>query len=338
MPFGDHHISPAPLGNQADGVSDDQVHAPVMLQEVLQTIEAQDGDLIVDGTFGAGGYSKAILDAADCTVIAIDRDPDAIKRSRKIKNHYGDRFECLEGCFGSMEQLVQDTGVQQVDAIVLDIGVSSYQLDEAHRGFSFQKDGPLDMRMSSEGLSAADIVNDWDEGDIADILYLYGDERKSRQIASAILRERSAAPIMTTLRLADIIASVVKVKRVKGKKFTHPATRSFQALRIRVNEELDELTRALKAAERLLRPGGRLVVVTFHSAEDRIVKKFLAEKSGRIPSGSRHRPTTGTTIAPTFKVLKSSGLSPTKEEEALNPRARSARLRYGIRLGDGGVS
>lgn len=315
----------------SDLLRDDPVHNPVMLAEVLQTLKPKDGDVIVDGTFGAGGYSKAILKAADCRLFGIDRDPDAVKRAAVVKEAFGDRFDILEGCFGSMESLLAAQGMDQVDGIVLDIGVSSYQLDEAHRGFSFQKDGPLDMRMSGEGLSAADIVNTWDADDIADILYHYGDERKSRQIAAAICREREEAPIETTLRLASIIAGVVKVKRVKGKKFTHPATRSFQALRIRVNEELDELSRALKAAERLLRPGGRLVVVTFHSAEDRIVKKFLAEKAGRVPSGSRHMPTQAQADEPTFQLLKAGGLAPTKEEESVNPRARSARLRYAVR-------
>lgn len=315
----------------AASLQDDAVHLPVMLDEVLATMQPKDGDVIVDGTFGAGGYTKAMLNAADCTVYGIDRDPDAHKRSEGIKQAYGEKFDILKGCFGAMEQLLTAHGVAQVDGVVLDIGVSSYQLDEADRGFSFRADGPLDMRMGDVGQTAADVVNGYDQDDLANILYEYGEEKKSRRIAAAIVKAREEAPITTTLELANIITATIGIRRIKGKKTIHPATRSFQALRIYVNDELGELRRGLAAAERILKPGGRLVVVSFHSLEDRIVKHFMAEKAGRVAGGSRHLPAHEERSAPTFKLVKASGLKPTAEEEARNPRARSARLRYALR-------
>ncbi|WND01586.1 16S rRNA (cytosine(1402)-N(4))-methyltransferase RsmH [Temperatibacter marinus] len=311
----------------------DPVHKPVMIDEVLATMAPQCGDVIVDGTFGAGGYTRALLKGAECQVFGVDRDPDAILRAKALKEAFGSRFEILNGCFGDMQDLLAHVGVEKVDGIVLDIGVSSYQLDEAERGFSFRSDGPLDMRMGQSGQSAADIVNTLEADELANILYDFGEEKKSRKIAAAIVRSRESdeGPIETTLRLADIIAGAVGFRRVKGKKLIHPATRSFQALRIYVNDELGELRRGLAAAERLLNPGGRLVVVSFHSLEDRIVKQYIAEKAGRVPSGSRHMPHVDRSEQPTFKVIKSSGLKPTAEEEASNPRSRSARLRYAVR-------
>ncbi|MEX0808564.1 MAG: 16S rRNA (cytosine(1402)-N(4))-methyltransferase RsmH [Dongiaceae bacterium] len=300
-------------------------HAPVLLREVLQVLNPRDGGIYVDGTFGVGGYSRAILEAADCTVWAIDRDPDAIARARAMPD-YGSRLHAIEGRFGDMETLLAAHGIDQADGIALDLGVSSPQFDEAERGFSFRQDGPLDMRMGKAGRSAADIVNDEDETALATIFRDYGEERRARAIARAIVAVRGDAPIRRTAALADIVRSVFSA-RERGTARIDPATRSFQALRIAVNDELGELDRALVGAERLLNEGGRLAVVSFHSLEDRRVKRFLAERSGRNQGGSRHLPVAKAGPAPTFRRIAGEEATAGEVELAANPRSRSARLR-----------
>ncbi len=290
-----------------------------MLPEVIESLSPVDGGVYVDGTFGAGGYAKAILDAADCTVVAIDRDPDAGKRAAAMNE---DRLIFLRGCFGDVERLLLDAGIEKVDGFVLDLGVSSFQLDEAERGFSFRFDAPLDMRMDSEnGQTAADLVADLEEKELADVIYKYGEERKSRRIAKRIVELRAENPIHTTAQLADIVRSCVP----KSRDGIDPATRTFQALRIAVNDELGELERALRAAEKILKPDGRMVVVAFHSLEDGLVKRFLREKSGG-ESVSRYQPQKQA-AAPEFELLTRKALKPSKEELAENSRSRSARLR-----------
>lgn len=308
-------------------------HIPVLLDEVIAALKPAEGELYIDGTFGAGGYTRAVLDAAGCKVVAIDRDPGAVARADAFRKEYGDRFDIREGCFGAMDTLVSEIDIRAVDGVVLDIGVSSFQLDEAVRGFSFREDGPLDMRMSSTGESAADVVNTYDESELADIIYQYGEERKSRRIASAIVKRREEAAFERTLDLANLIEAVLGRAPVqKGRKAVHPATRTFQALRIHVNDELGELRRGLTAAEAILKPGGRLVVVSFHSLEDRIVKSFMAERSGRVPSASRHMPVAvGAGPSASFSMQSSKVVKPSRAEEQANPRARSARLRVAVR-------
>ncbi len=304
-------------------------HVPVMLHEVLDTVKPRDGGVYVDGTFGAGGYTRALLEAADCTVYAIDRDPAAQARAAVMAKDFPGRLYPLHGCFGSVAALLAAAGIAKIDGLVLDLGVSSPQLETPERGFSFQKDGPLDMRMGDSGPSAADVVNTASEQEIADILFDYGEERAARRIARRIAAARSLRPIVTTKELAEIIHSVLPMH---GGLKTDTATRSFQALRIYVNDELGELDRALEAAVQLLSPEGRLVVVSFHSLEDSRVKKFFREKSGGQPQGSRHLPPVNAGAAqPLFLLAQRQGLGPSAEEIARNPRARSARLRYGIR-------
>ena len=308
-------------------------HAPVMLAEVLEALDVADGEVYVDGTFGAGGYSRAILDSADCHVYAIDRDPSARKRADDMMQDYKGRFTFMRGCFGDVAELLQEHGhAGRVNGFVLDIGVSSMQIDEADRGFSFRFDGPLDMRMDAgdeEGQTAADIVNTYDEKDMADLIYKYGEERHSRRIAKAIIQRRKEQPFTRTQDLADCIRSVMPKKQ--GDKID-PATRTFQALRIAVNDELGELSRALKASEEILEEGGRLVVVSFHSLEDGIVKTYLKEKSGGNPSVSRYLPQIEPEDDPLYTLPKrNKAVKSSKEETATNPRARSARLRYAIR-------
>lgn len=300
-------------------------HNPVMLAEMLGALEPRNGARYLDATFGAGGYTRAILDAADCSVVAIDRDPDAIVRAGDLST-YGDRFTIVCGCFGDMEQLLAQVGITRLDGIVMDLGLSSPQIDNADRGFSFRSDGPLDMRMSMTGPSAADVVNTWPEAELARIIKEYGEERYARRVAKAIVTARTEEPIETTSALASIVRSAVP----RSKDGIDPATRTFQALRIEVNDELGEIDRALEAAERLLSPDGRLVVVAFHSLEDRRVKAFLAKRSGRGGGGSRHLPQIDP-APPTFTLLPGGLKKPTDTEIRLNARSRSARLRAAIR-------
>jgi 16S rRNA (cytosine1402-N4)-methyltransferase len=302
-------------------------HVPVMLAEVLDALAVRDGGSYVDGTFGGGGYARAMLEAADCRVLGIDRDPDAIARGAKLAANYNGRLTLAQGRFSELDELLERAGEKGSDGVVLDLGVSSFQLDQAERGFSFREDGPLDMRMSKEGPSAADVVNTADEKTLADILLRLGEERHARRIARAII---AARPVARTGELADIVSRVLGPA---AKRFaTHPATRTFQALRIHVNDELGELERGLEAAERALRPKGRLAVVSFHSLEDRIVKKFLAARETRADHGSRHAPTPARAHPATFRLIETGAKKPTESELAINPRARSARLRVGERL------
>lgn len=296
-------------------------HIPVMLNEVLQALNVQTGGVYVDATFGFGGYSKGILQSADCSVIAIDRDPTVCKRADEFKQQYQSKFDFKNAPFSTMDHLVRS----EVDGIVFDLGVSSMQLDDAARGFSFSKTAALDMRMSCEGLSAYDIVNTYSAEDIADILYLYGEEKKSRQIAQRIVEKRLIKPIETTTELADIVHSVFP-KKIGN---TNSATRTFQALRIAVNNELDELQTALRQAAYLLKPEGRLVVVDFHSLEDRIVKTFFKENSNKKEHVSRY----GTSAPCDSKLFSyvSKILLPSADEVFSNPRARSAKMRFAVK-------
>jgi 16S rRNA (cytosine1402-N4)-methyltransferase len=301
-------------------------HIPVLRDAVLASLMPKAGGCYVDGTFGAGGYSEALLGAADCRVWGIDRDPDALAFGAALKVRYPDRLTMIEGNFGDMDRLLGDRGVQAVDGVALDLGVSSMQLDRPERGFSFRTDGPLDMRMARQGESAADLVNRLDETELANLIFEFGEERLSRRIAAAIVRAR---PIWRTAELAQIIRRVIP-KKGDG---IDPATRTFQALRIAVNDELGELARGLGAAERLLTPGGRLAVVTFHSLEDRPVKSFLQQRAGKISAGSRHLPVTAASRPPSFRLLTNKPLTADMEEIRTNPRARSAKLRAAERTG-----
>nr|WP_240757138.1 16S rRNA (cytosine(1402)-N(4))-methyltransferase RsmH [Roseicella aquatilis] len=296
-----------------------------MLAEVLATLAPRDGATYCDGTFGGGGYAGAILGAAACTLHAIDRDPDAIARGAALAARFPGRLHLLEGRFGEMAELLAARGVTALDGVVLDLGVSSFQIDEPERGFSFRADGPLDMRMEKAGRSAADLVNTLGGADLADILFTLGEERYARRIARAILAARQEAPIATTAALAEIIRSVTP----RDPSGIDRATRSFQALRLAVNDELGEVERGLEAAARLLAPGGRLVVVAFHSLEDRIVKRFMAGITGRAGGASRHDPAAlgGRAAPPDFRLLTPRALRPGEAETSSNPRARSARLR-----------
>ena len=306
-------------------------HIPVMLSEVLAQLDPKDGEIIVDGTFGAGGYSQAILESADCKIIAIDRDPEAFRLSGELATAYPGRVLAVLGRYSEMVELAASEGFNSVRGVVLDLGVSSMQLDEPSRGFSFSQDGPLDMRMGQGGASARDIVNSLGEQELAEVLFKLGEERRSRAIAKAIVKRRAEAPIETTAELADIVAGVLGLTREEKK---HPATRTFQGLRLYLNEELDELARGLSAAERLLEAGGRLAVVTFHSLEDRIAKRFFASRSAPPPRASRHLPEAGGEIlAPSFRLLNRRPVEPNQAEIRRNPRARSARLRAAERTG-----
>jgi len=290
----------------------------------LDTIHPRDGGIYVDGTFGAGGYSRAMLEAAECVVWGIDRDPDAVARARAMEDEFPGRLHVIEGRFGDMFELLGARGVTGVDGVALDLGVSSMQIDQGERGFSFQADGPLDMRMEQAGRSAADLVNALDEAELADIIYHYGEERHSRRVARAIVEARAEEPIVRTGQLADIVRRVVR----KSKDGIDPATRTFQGLRIFVNDELGEVDRGLAGAERLLAPGGRLAVVSFHSLEDKRVKAFLNARSGNLPNPSRFVPDSGERGPdPTFKLLKKGTIKPGQNECKANPRARSSRLR-----------
>lgn len=307
-------------------------HYSVMLNEVMTALSPKDGALYVDGTFGAGGYSRALLAAADCSVIGIDRDPSALEIGAEMGREFKGRLRVLSGCFGDMQNLLNAQGITKIDGLALDIGVSSMQIDDCRRGFSFQGDGPLDMRMDQDNSleTAADVVNTMDENDLADVIYTFGEERASRKIAKTIVEARLESPITRTDELAKLVRSVV----YKSKDGIDPATRTFQALRIYVNGELDELKSGLDAAEALLSPGGRLAVVCFHSLEDRIVKDFLRRKSGLDANPSRHHPQLAETNIPaTFKLLKRGTIKPSGQETRMNPRSRSARLRAAERTG-----
>jgi 16S rRNA (cytosine1402-N4)-methyltransferase len=299
-------------------------HRPVLLAEVLRLLAPRSGGIYVDGTYGAGGYSNAILDSADCRVWGIDRDPRAIADGAAATKRSAGKLSLIEGRFGEMQRLLADNGVNAADGIALDLGVSSMQIDEASRGFSFRADGPLDMRMSDRGSNAADLVNRLSEEELADIIFRYGEERRARAIARAILRRREQAPITRTGELAEIVRGVLGKKRGDQ---SDPATRTFQALRIAVNDELGELDRGLAAAEALLSPGGRLAVVSFHSLEDRRVKAFLRQRTGRTPNTSRYLPETKPGRAPSFRRCAGDEATPGATEISGNPRARSARLR-----------
>ena len=301
-------------------------HVPVLREEAVAALSPRAGGVYLDGTFGAGGYSRAILAVPGTRVLGLDRDPSAIAAAAALAAD-NPRLTLHQARFGTLGEVADASGIAGFDGVVLDIGVSSMQLDEADRGFSFRQDGPLDMRMSGEGPSAADIVNTADEEDLANILYLFGEERASRRIARAIVHDRQTAPFTRTRQLAEMIARVVPGSPTD----IHPATRSFQALRIAVNDELGELVAALEAAERKLVADGRLAVVTFHSLEDRIVKRFLQARSGRGAGGSRHLPSEAAPAPPTFVLQGRQPIVPGAEEVALNPRARSAKLRVGIR-------
>lgn len=299
-------------------------HVPVMLAEMLAALAPKDGAIYLDGTFGAGGYTRALLDAAKCDVIAIDRDPAAIARGQALKAKYGERLALIEGRFGEMDALCP---AQALDGVALDLGVSSPQIDDPARGFSFRGDGPLDMRMGADGLSAADIVNDWPESDIADAIYQLGEERLSRRVARAIVAARAEKRIERTGELASLVRSCVP----RSKDGIDPATRTFQALRMAANDELGELARGLAAAERLLKPGGRLAVVSFHSLEDRAVKEFLKKRAGAEDRGSRYLPAKAALRAPSFALVGRKGAKAGAAEIARNPRARSATLRVAER-------
>ena len=305
-------------------------HLPVMLAEVIATLAPHDDATYLDCTFGGGGYAKAILDSAPrCTLFAMDRDPDAIARGAALAERYAPRLRLIEGRFGDMLDHLADRGVTALDGVVMDLGVSSFQIDQAERGFSFRADGPLDMRMEKTGPSAADIVNTRSEAEIADILYHLGEERFSRRIARAIVARRAEQPFTTTGDLAALVRSKVP----RDPSGIDGATRSFQALRLAVNDELGEVERGLDAAAKLLAPGGRLVVVAFHSLEDRIAKRFMAAATGRAGTTSRHDPgALAARVAPNFRLLTTRALRPGDGETSHNPRARSARLRAMERL------
>ena len=303
-------------------------HVPVLLAEVIEQLAPAAGGTFIDGTFGAGGYTRAIL-AAGASVVAIDRDPNAVAAGSKLVASAGGRLTLIEGRFSDLDDIAQLAGHERVDGVVLDLGVSSMQIDDAGRGFSFRDDGPLDMRMGGDGPTAAEVVNGMDRQDLARVIAVLGEEKKARLVAAAIARARAEKPLSRTAELADVVGRAV------GRRSTdtiHPATRTFQALRIYINRELDELAEALSASERILAEGGRLVVVAFHSLEDRIVKRFLAERSATREGGSRHRPAREIAL-PSFELLTHGVVTPGENETRDNPRARSGRLRAARRTG-----
>ncbi len=302
-------------------------HIPVMLNEVISFLQPYQDKVYVDGTFGAGGYSSGILRQASCKVFGIDQDPQAVQLGHALEQE-NSHFKIIHGRFSQMKELLEGQGISVVDGIALDLGVSSPQLDEKERGFSFRFEGPLDMRMSQAGQTAADVVNDYSEEELSDIIFTYGEERCARRIARAIVKARTEEAITTTLQLADIVRSVVP----RSRDGIDPSTRTFQGLRIYVNRELEELTEGLKAAEALLAPGGRLVVVSFHSLEDRLVKDFFKKKSQAPSQGSRHLPAMPIVDTSTLKVLTPKPLQATAEEVKANPRSRSAKLRVAEKL------
>ena len=305
-------------------------HIPVLLPDVLAALSPQANQSFIDATFGAGGYTAAILAAAHgARVLAIDRDPAAIAGGQALAAASDGRLTLVQGRFGELERIATEYGFAAPDGVVLDVGVSSMQLDDPDRGFSFQGDGPLDMRMGGDGPTAADVVNTAEETDLADILFRLGDERRSRAIARAIVSRRSQQPFSRTAELAELAERVLGRHKIGGR---HPATRTFQALRIYVNDELSELAKALTAAERLLKPGGRLVAVTFHSLEDGIVKTFLRQRAGGEAQASRHLPPSAPPVRePSFQLPGNRPLTPGEAEIDANPRARSAKMRSAIR-------
>ncbi len=304
-------------------------HIPVLLKEVIAALAPRAEGIYVDGTFGGGGYTVALLDAAACIVWAIDRDPEALQRGEALAERYPQRLQLVHGRFGDMANLLSERGVGGVDGIALDLGVSSMQIEDRARGFSFLRDGPLDMRMELSGRSAADVVNTLSEKELSDIIFTYGEERHARRVARAIVEARRERPFSRTLRLADVIRAEVR----RSHDGIDPATRTFQALRVYVNDELGELERGLHGAERILKPGGVLAVVSFHSLEDRIVKTFLKARSGTAIRPSRHTPASlgAAPATATFKPLARRPITPNERETATNPRARSARLRIAER-------
>ncbi|PPR10213.1 MAG: Ribosomal RNA small subunit methyltransferase H [Alphaproteobacteria bacterium MarineAlpha11_Bin1] len=304
-------------------------HDPVLINEVISALQPRDGGAYVDGTLGVGGYTRAILDAADCSVWAIDRDPDTIRNAEVMAEEYSGRLTVVEGRFGDMVRILKEDGVSTVDGIALDLGVSSMQLDDPCRGFSFRHSGPLDMRQEKDGPSASDLINEAEESFLADIIYKYGEERRARRIARAIVAARTEAPLTNTLQLADIVRNSYGHRRDMK---IDPATKTFQAIRIHVNDELGELSRGLGAAEILLAPGGRLAVVSFHSIESRITKEFVRSRAGNQPVGSRHLPLVDIGCdEPTFRPVHRGVIEPTEKEKQRNPRSRSARLRVAER-------
>ena len=302
-------------------------HVPVLLPEVLDALAPAPGKTVIDGTFGAGGYSRAILETG-AEVLALDRDPSAARFAEPLATAFAGRFHFAESRFSDMQARLQESGQEHCDGVALDLGVSSMQIDEPERGFSFMRDGPLDMRMGADGPSAADLVNTLEPAELARIFFVYGEERQSRRIAAALVRRRALEPFARTLDFAESVEKAVGGRRGAP---IHPATRVFQALRIAVNQELSELEAGLDAAERVLKSGGKLAVVTFHSLEDRIVKAFFTERAGRMPSGSRHLPPSAAGPEPTFDLLFKGARAPGDAELAANPRARSAKLRAGVR-------
>jgi 16S rRNA (cytosine1402-N4)-methyltransferase len=305
----------------------DTRHIPVLGRQAIELLAPRAGGIYVDATFGAGGYSRAILDVAGTRVLGIDRDRSAIAGGFDLVDRSDGRLTLVEDRFSNLAEVCAAQGISGVDGVVMDVGVSSMQLDQAERGFSFRLGGPLDMRMGQDGPTAADVIAKASEADLANIIYIFGEERHSRAVARAIVAARKEAPITTTRALADLVSKVVRSKPGE----IHPATRTFQGLRIFVNQELDELHLALAAAERVLKPGGRLVVVSFHSLEDRIVKNFLSER-GKAGGGSRHLPELAQ-AAPSFVILTKRPVVADDEEVSANPRARSAKLRAAERTG-----
>jgi 16S rRNA (cytosine1402-N4)-methyltransferase len=304
-------------------------HIPVMRDEAVAMLAPAPAKIYLDGTFGGGGYTSAILDRAACTVWAIDRDPQAVARGAALAAAHPGRLHILQGRISDLLTLLSSSGVNQLDGAVFDLGVSSFQIDDATRGFSFRNDGPLDMRMGSSEMTAAQLINTVSESDLADILYEFGEEKAARRIARAIIARRGLQEFKTTADLAGVIRSVVR----PDKSGIDPATRSFQALRIAVNDELADIAAALTQAAEMLAPGGRLVVVSFHSLEDRIVKRFFAAAAGRAPAASRHAAVRPQDVPkPKFRLLTGSPLTPSAEEARRNPRARSAKLRAMERL------
>jgi 16S rRNA (cytosine1402-N4)-methyltransferase len=303
-------------------------HVPVLLNEVTVGLAAEDEKLFIDGTFGRGGYSEALLQGARCRVVGLDRDPAAQDRAQELRSKYRDRFTFCMGCFGDLDKILIQQGIHDVDGgVVLDLGISSPQLDDPMRGFSFRFDGPLDMRMGLDGADAAGFINQAAESKLTEVIYNYGQERRARAVAREIVKARNTRAITRTGQLADVVRRVVR-KSVDG---LDPATRTFQAIRIHINNELEELQHGLAAAERMLAVGGRLVVVTFHSLEDRLVKTFLSERAGRARMPNRHAPAVGKQAVPSFSLLNNRVIKPTLQELRRNPRSRSARLRAAIR-------